>query len=222
MDNIGITEGMGKKIVEALKQQTNMQSTNDEVSNETTSSVEEKNVQPEVEFIEPQIEPEPSVIKPQEQEQEESASQPVNFQENLEVQAATSLGMETSSNLNPNIMNYTAKQDIDLNDVEGLDIPTNVAVLKQLITQLPTGVTRQTGAQIIKQTMEALGISMKSVLQEAQQVQESLNNSSRECQANVLEYKRQIAVLEKKTLKYQKQYAILNDIISLFIQTNNY
>ena len=51
------------------------------------------------------------------------------------------------------------------------EIPSNVAVLKKLISQLPSGVTRQTGAQIIKQTMEALGISMKSVLQDAQAVQ---------------------------------------------------
>ena len=89
-----------------------------------------------------------------------------------------------------------------------------------MITKLPTGVTKQTGAMIIKQTMEALGISMKSVLQEAQQVQEGLNNSSRECQASILEYKKQIGLLEKQAQKYQRQYAALNDIISLFVQTN--
>ena len=50
--------------------------------------------------------------------------------------------------------------------------------LKKLIAKLPSGVTRQTGAQIIKQTMEALGISMKSVLQDAQQVQENLKVSA--------------------------------------------
>ena len=55
---------------------------------------------------------------------------------------------------------------------------------------------KQTGAQIIRQTMEALGISMKNVLQEAQQVQESLNNSSRECQASIMEYKKQLAYLK--------------------------
>ena len=67
--------------------------------------------------------------------------------------------------------------------------------------------------------MEALGISMKSVLQEAQQVQESLNNSARECQASIMEYKKQINVLEKQSQKFQKQYAALNEIISLFVQT---
>ena len=38
--------------------------------------------------------------------------------------------------------------------------------LKQLITKLPAGVTKQTGATIIKQTMEALGVSMTALLQE--------------------------------------------------------
>lgn len=105
-------------------------------------------------------------------------------------------------------------------ELDDIDIPANIVVLKKLITQLPAGVSRQTGAQIIKQTMEALGISMKSVLQEAQQVQENLNNSSKECQNSIAEYKKQIGVLEKQSQKYQRQYSAINDIISLFIQTN--
>ena len=99
------------------------------------------------------------------------------------------------------------------------DMPSNIAVLKKLISQLPSGVSRHTGAQIIKQTMEALGISMKSVLQDAQQVQESLKVSARECQGNIQEYKKQILSLEKQSQNYQKQYSALNDLISLFIQT---
>jgi len=98
------------------------------------------------------------------------------------------------------------------------EIPSNVAVLKKLISQLPSGVTRQTGAQIIKQTMEALGISMKSVLQDAQAVQEKLNSSAKECQATIQEYKRQIATLEEQASSYRKQYNNLNDLVSLFIQ----
>ena len=112
------------------------------------------------------------------------------------------------------------EKDNFASDLEGFEIPTNIAVLKQLINQLPAGVSKQTGALIIKQTMEALGISMKSVLQEAQQVQESLNNSARECQASIMEYKKQISVLEKQAQKFQRQYSALNDIISLFIQTS--
>lgn len=102
---------------------------------------------------------------------------------------------------------------------EVFEMPANIAVLKKLISQLPSGVSRHTGAQIIKQTMEALGISMKSVLQDAQQVQESLKVSARECQGSIQEYKKQILTLEKQSQSYQKQYSALNDLISLFIQT---
>ena len=102
---------------------------------------------------------------------------------------------------------------------ETFEIPANIAVLRKLISQLPSGVSRHTGAQIIKQTMEALGISMKSVLQDAQQVQEGLKVSARECQASIQEYKKQILALEKQSQTYQKQYSSLNDLISLFIQT---
>ena len=105
------------------------------------------------------------------------------------------------------------------NNGEGFEMPSNIAVLKKLISQLPSGVSRHTGAQIIKQTMEALGISMKSVLQDAQQVQDSLKVSARECQSSIQEYKKQILSLEKQSQNYQKQYSALNDLISLFIQT---
>ncbi|MBQ2611279.1 hypothetical protein IJF81_02685 [bacterium] len=209
MTNTGITEGMGKKIVEALKQQI---SGEDVVESDTSANITmnmgESNAN--VEFVEPQIIPESNAY-------DMNAKEDTISQDSIQ-----DLSSMASMALNQNIANFASKGNADLNDFDGLEIPTNVAVLKQLITQLPTGVTKQTGAQIIKQTMEALGISMKSVLQEAQQVQESLNNSARECQANIIESKRQIALLEKQTQKYQKQYAVLNDIISLFIQTNNY
>ncbi len=107
------------------------------------------------------------------------------------------------------------------NDLYNFEVPNNVAVLKKLIAKLPSGVTRQTGAQIIKQTMEALGISMKSVLQEAQQLQEQLSTSTKECQATISEYKRQIVTLEEQAQSYKKQYNNLNELVSLFIQTEN-
>ncbi len=99
------------------------------------------------------------------------------------------------------------------------DMPSNIVILKKLITQLPNGVTRHTGAQVIKQTMEALGISMKSVLNEAQEVQNNLQVSSKECQMLIQEYKRKIVDLEKQVQNYRKQYNALNDLISLFVQT---
>ncbi len=113
----------------------------------------------------------------------------------------------------------TAPADAFIKELDNFEIPGNIAVLKKLITTLPSGVTKYTGAQIIKQTMEALGISMKSVLQEAQQVQDGLSNSTRECHATIQEYKKQIVMLEKQAQNYQRQYAALNDLISLFVQT---
>lgn len=223
MNNIGITEGMGKKIVEALKMQTEMGVPAQEPA---TIQVPFEESSSEIEYVEPQIMPEEPVIQPQANVMDETFVAPQEtfipnasvFNKPVQQPVMSEQHLQQPQFTQP-MMNFTTAADTA--DME-IDMPTNVAVLRNLITQLPTGVTKQTGAQIIKQTMEALGISMKSVLQEAQQVQESLNNSSRECQANIIEYKRQISLLEKQSQQYQKQYAILNDIISLFIQTNNY
>lgn len=104
---------------------------------------------------------------------------------------------------------------------DAFEMPANITVLKKLISQLPSGVSRHTGAQIIKQTMEALGISMQSVIQEAQQVQETLKNNAREYQAGIVEYRKQIGILEAKSQQAQRQAAVMNEIISLFINTGN-
>ena len=179
-----INEGVGKRIVDALKEQSSI-----EVNNITNP------VEPEIQFADNSF------------EEDNNFEFSSNDNAYFEPQAAP--------------MNFSVlEKESFANDLEGFEIPTNVAVLKQLINQLPAGVSRQTGAQIIKQTMEALGISMKGVLQEAQQVQENLNSSSRECQASIMEHKKQIGILEKQSQRYQKQYAALNEIISLFVQTN--
>ena len=52
--------------------------------------------------------------------------------------------------------------------------------------------------------MEALGISMSNVLQEARQVQDSFENNTRECQNNIIEYRKQITILEAKVQQYQR------------------
>ncbi len=124
------------------------------------------------------------------------------------------------NNMADDVINH-AVVDKYASDLYNFEVPNNVAVLKKLIAKLPSGVTRQTGAQIIKQTMEALGISMKSVLQEAQQLQEQLSSSTKECQATISEYKRQIVTLEEQAQSYKKQYNNLNELVSLFIQTEN-
>ena len=102
-------------------------------------------------------------------------------------------------------------------NVEEFEMPNNINVLKRLINQLPTGVPRQTGAQIIRQTIEALGIPMKSVLQDAQRVRDCLNSSIKDCNYTIQEYKTNIRNLEKQSANYQKQLNKLNDIIGLFV-----
>lgn len=102
-------------------------------------------------------------------------------------------------------------------DVEEFEMPNNINVLKRLISQLPTGVPRQTGAQIIRQTIEALGIPMKTVLQDAQRVRDCLNSSIKDCNYTIQEYKNNIRTLEKQASSYQKQLNKLNDIIGLFV-----
>ncbi len=200
MANNRMTEGVGKKIVEALKMQTDLEFTpanefeyNDNFEIEAETPTEDNVESDVIDFDDEDINVD---------------------QENTFIEEPSITETQIPQ------VNITTKEQFNSADVDDFDIPPNVAVLKQLISKLPTGVTKQTGAMIIRQTMEALGISMRSVLQEAQQVQEGLNISSRECQASILEYKKQIGLLEKQAQKYQRQYAALNEVISVFLQTN--
>ena len=189
-------ESVGKKIVEALKKQAE----NMDLEESTDSSLFE----------------EPSTISATDdifETAEESF-----FAEPTE-QAKNSFFDDVEPEKEPIFSDSQAVSSPLENASESFEMPANIAVLKKLISQLPSGVSRHTGAQIIKQTMEALGISMKSVLQDAQQVQEGLKISARECQGTIQEYKKQILALEKQSQNYQKQYSALNDLISLFIQT---
>lgn len=198
MNSNKMTEGVGKKIVEALKQQSDVEIVPVKENHETPeltnlSSLTETNTLMD------------EIIMPQQEIHQ--STQSFNF--NNDVETA----------LNNSMMNFQ-NQEHSISAVEEMELPANVAVLRQLITKIPSSVSKQTGAMIIKQTMEALGISMTNVLQEAQEVQENLTQSVRECQTSVLEHKKQISMLEVQAQKYQRQFAAVNDIISLFIQTN--
>ena len=194
------SESVGKKIVEALKKQAeNIETPNEDLFETNSSNV--INNQGDL-FADPKTdifaEPE-TIAKPQ--------------------KTAKSFFDDTEDTQEPFFAEPQPAIVPNAETAETFEMPANIAVLKKLISQLPSGVSRHTGAQIIKQTMEALGISMKSVLQDAQQVQEGLKVSARECQASIQEYKKQILALEKQSQTYQKQYSSLNDLISLFIQT---
>jgi hypothetical protein len=200
-----MTDGVGKKIVEALKKQAEV-----EINIQPTQTVPQEQIATE-EIIAPSYE-QPVF----EQNITELETQPI---ENLYTQPTQPMfTQQVTNNMYSQTQTMQQPTTQGFSEFNELEVPANVAVLKQLISQLPSGVSRQAGALVIKQTMEALGISMKSVLQEAQQLQETINLSARECQNNILECKKQINTLEAQVNKYQRQSASLNDIISLFVQ----
>ncbi len=203
-----MNDGVGKRIVDALKQQTEIgfnQPTEqvddiDSIMNNTaTATLPDNDVQTSF------------------QQQASFVSQSAPVQNSGVNQTNMSMGMNFNNNIgsDSNMFSQNTVSDFGVQNV-----PANVMILKQLVSQLPSGVSRQAGALVIKQTMEALGISMKTVLQEAQQMQESINVSARECQNSILECKKQINTLEAQVQQYQRQSASLNDIVSLFLQLN--
>ena len=237
IDNMN--DGVGKKIVEALKMQNADNSTADVVITEEPQEAETENIvdsqddltQPEVEdyttenysTVEDSISPEQVFSEPTMPNLQNSiqpTERQMQIKSQLQFQAATQNSAPQS--FIDNAFNQSINQNLGSSYVQMQDdfeYPANVSVLKQLIAKLPAGVSKQTGALIIKQTMEALGISMGSVLQEAKQVQEALTNNSKECQNSIVEYRKQIGILEAKAQNYQRQASVMNDIINLFIQT---
>ena len=201
-----MAEGVGKRIVDALKMQSEL-----EIIDKTQSEMEE-NIASEGNIISEDID---NVESVENSAIENDYQEPVNA---FPQQQFQSMNYNTPQS-SVNSLNYGMSQNIS-SEFANLEVPQNVAILRQLISQLPGGVSRQAGALVIKQTMEALGISMKSVLQEAQQLQESLNLSARECQSSILECKKQINNLELQVQQYQKQSSSLNEIVSLFVQVN--
>ena len=218
-----LPEGVGKKIVEALKRQSEIEINpimDDETIEETVSQQPDENL----EFFENMISNEVSAFSQEDVIQD-------NFIVEEPIQESPQFSFDYSSvapksepiTLNPQVQYKLPEEPRMQTNIEkgkSFDIPANVAVLKRLISQLPAGVTKQTGAQIIRQTIEALGISMSNVLQEAQQVQDNLNDSVKDCMSKVQEYKTNILHLERHAQDYQKQVAQLNDLISLFILTD--
>ena len=193
-------ESVGKKIVEALKKQAESMDMENNASELTLFDNEAKNNE---EFL-----------------SDVDISDKNNIFDDVKQEPSQDFFDEIESENERAFISEPIMQNSGMDIVsDNFELPSNIMVLKKLISQLPSGVSRHTGAQIIKQTMEALGISMKSVLQDAQQVQESLKSSARECQGSIQEYKKQILTLERQSQNYQKQYSALNDLISLFIQT---
>jgi len=200
LQNNNLPKNMGKKIADALKQQ--------DVAEENLDTLEIDT---------------------------DSVSDTIDYQETNETFDNSSFDLDDEEEKNDMQSDYNPVFSVDVDEIEQapdlklsinseedevaeeFEMPNNINVLKRLISQLPTGVPRQTGAQIIRQTIEALGIPMKSVLQDAQRVRDCLNSSIKDCNYTIQEYKTNIRNLEKQSANYQKQLNKLNDIIGLFV-----
>jgi len=190
-----LPKNMGKKIVDALKQQDFEEAGDDLTSDSTLDNFDETD---ELNL---------------DNLSDESNEAGFTFsQEDKDYQPVFSVNEEKATS-SPDLKLSIENEE----DVEEFEMPNNINVLKRLIAQLPTGVPRQTGAQIIRQTIEALGIPMKTVLQDAQRVRDCLNSSIKDCNFTIQEYKNNIRTLEKQASSYQKQLNKLNDIIGLFV-----
>lgn len=230
-----LPSGVGKKIVQALKKQAEIEIQAISETNES-SLIEEPSIAQESfeETVDAVEEQDFSNFETPENEQIFAEFEENNQMNHLQNTLATSFEESFENNLNNNFPDFNfSDSEFDEKDIFGTHqgiapnnqqktyaMPANVAVLKRLIMQLPQGVTKQTGAQIIRQTMEALGISMSSVLKEAQQGQDSLTASAKACLTTIAEYKNNIKSLEKQVQDYKKQAIALNDLISLFIMTD--
>ncbi len=225
-----LPEGVGKKIVEALKRQaeadiTPLEENNSVISNTlpltNIEDVEELDYSSNDETI--------KEIDNDEIIEEEISSSPINtIEPQKEEMALEKTPAVQEKNIISEVPSFTFKEPPQRKESvrkinvasSSITIPSNVAVLKNLIATLPVGVTKQTGAQIIRQTLEAMGIPMNSVLKEAQDVQEELNSSTRECMLKIQEYKTNILQLEQSVQEYQRNITQINDLVSLFLLTD--
>ncbi len=231
-----LPSGVGKKIVQALKKQAEIEIQPVAESKENIVSLEdEAAIQPEIYD---------NVVSDNVSLDDEFSDFSSNDNSEINNLPDMDLSMDNSSNDSfddtfptPHNINFaetdtpmfeeketfTTTQKLNMTQPQNnYSMPANVAVLKRLIMQLPQGVSKQTGAQIIRQTMEALGISMNSVLKEAQQGQDSITASAKACMSTIAEYRNHIKNLEKQVQDYKKQAVALNDLISLFVMTDKH
>ncbi|MBR1424387.1 hypothetical protein IJ579_02350 [bacterium] len=203
-----IDDSVGKKIVEALKMQ------GQDIVEEAEEQVDEFEPVQEPEFVE-----QPAYDSAEDETVEEEIPEPIFSSIDPQPLPQVQLQPQAQSYVDTAFQQSLERNLGTMNTVSGIEFPANIEILKKLIAKLPAGVSKQTGALIIQQTMEALGISMKSVIAEARQVQNEISSNIRECQASIVDYRKQISILENQAQQHQKQFAMLSDIISLFVHT---
>jgi hypothetical protein len=124
-------------------------------------------------------------------------------------------------------MSFSRKPQLSMNHLAepkpmyDTEYTNNVKTLINLVNNLPEGVTKQTGAQIIRLTMEAMGIAMEEVLSEAQSAQSEMLEAVRGNIKKIEEYKTVIRKLETDIKHYQGKANELSEIIDLFILSSS-
>jgi hypothetical protein len=230
-----LPEGVGKKIVEALKRQAEADiSPVEETNNTSINTVPLTEIEdlPEIKFndltedadktenvIVEEETPKMTFVEPEKPKMQEPIKSTVSETvAPVTQQAPVANTMFSASSFSQD----SFKQQQPVLNSMNITLPANVQTLSNLINSLPSGVAKQTGAQIIRQTMEAMGIPMNNVLKEAQMFQEELNGSTRECMIKIQECKTQIMQLERSVQEYQQNITQINDIVSLFILTDKH
>lgn len=111
-------------------------------------------------------------------------------------------------------------EDEDVHSDFNIATPSSVDILINLVYHLPAGVTKQTGAQIIRQTMEAMGLPMNKVLSEAQKLQDNLGIHIKNNINTIEEYRNNIKTLEKEVQQAKGKSKEMEELISLFTLTD--
>ena len=187
-----LPEGVGKKIVDALQKQNGNPILSENSNNDASLAYSPLNLSSEINNI--------------------SLDESFDEEENL-----LSSVSEKINNLPSDISAKQSSAKVFENGLKEDELPKNVKMLLKLVSQLPPNVTKQTGALIIRQTIEAMGIPIKIVLTEAQQIQENLGFTVREYMNNIEEYRTNIKMMEEQIQVCKKQSRQLADLINLFI-----
>ena len=187
-----LPEGVGKKIVDALQKQNGNPILSENSNNDASLAYSPLNLSSEINNI--------------------SLDESFDEEENL-----LSSVSEKINNLPSDISAKQSSVKVFENGLKEDELPKNVKMLLKLVSQLPPNVTKQTGALIIRQTIEAMGIPIKTVLTEAQQIQENLGFTVREYMNNIEEYRTNIKMMEEQIQVCKKQSRQLADLINLFI-----
>ncbi len=211
-----LPDGVGKRIIETLKNQEYQ--LEDEEAGLSEPDTEE-NTKTEVYIAEEDNQDEFDIKNERQQEFEQEVvfeSKEVQFSaEDPEINYVCSSEVTVKNN------NKYEKQDFYRQEKQNKSDVSDIDTLLNLINQLPSGVTKQTGALIIRQTMEAMGISMNKVLSDAQSVQEDLENNIKNNINVIEEYRTKVKILEQEIQKFRKKAHELEDIISLFILSDD-